>query len=214
MTNNTLPPRPRRAGTDLTSGRANQKARTYQALLEAAMAFVREGRDFSIADVADAARVGRTTAYNYFPTKEALFSRAVTEIVVRADFSDLSELFQQSSDVETRVMAIVEASDASMTAHEAQYRALLRLSLETADGDELPPRVAYRPKRLAEALAPVRDQLDEQSFERLVAALSLCVGIEAHIALRDVCGLTPEQTGEVKRWAAATLLQAGLSEPS
>src|SRR5207249_1247713 len=105
---------PRRAGADLTSGRANQKARTYQALVEAAMSFVRESRDFSIADVADAARVGRTTAYSYFPTKEALFAQAVSEIVVRADFADLHGLFEHTTDAATRVKAIVESSDASI----------------------------------------------------------------------------------------------------
>src|SRR5436190_24245018 len=100
---------PRRAGADLTSGRANQKARTYQALVEAAMAFVREGRDFSIADVADADRVGRTTADSYFPTKEALFAQAVSALVVRADYVDLRELFRNSNDAAARVLAIVES---------------------------------------------------------------------------------------------------------
>src|SRR5213596_1441715 len=108
------PARPRRAPPDLATGRAKQKARTRQALVEAAMAFVREGQDFSIADVADAAGVGRTTAYTYFPTKESLFAQAVSEIVVKADFADLSQLFKHSNDVATRVSAVVEASDASM----------------------------------------------------------------------------------------------------
>jgi AcrR family transcriptional regulator len=204
--------RSRRSAADLTSGRTNQKARTYQALVEAAMSFVREGQDFSIADVADAARVGRTTAYTYFPTKESLFAQAVSEIVVKADFADLTELFKQSNDVATRVRAVVEASDASMRAHEAQYRALLRIALDADTADETPHRLVYRPKRLSEALAPIREELDEASFERLVAALSLCVGIEAQVALRDVCGLSPADAAEVKQWAAGALLKAALSE--
>src|SRR2546423_11278256 len=89
----------RRAATDLTTGRVNQKARTYQALIEAAIMFVRAGQDFSVADVADAARVGRTTAYSYFPTKEALFAQAVLEVVVPADHPDLTEELHQSTDV-------------------------------------------------------------------------------------------------------------------
>src|SRR5436190_7594594 len=101
--------RPSRPVADLTSGRANQKARTYQALVEAAMSFVREGRDFSIADVADAARVGRTTAYSYFPTKETLFAQAVSAVVVRADYADLRDLFRNSNDAAARVLAIVES---------------------------------------------------------------------------------------------------------
>jgi AcrR family transcriptional regulator len=175
------------------------------------MRFVREGRDFSIADVADAARVGRTTAYGYFSTRDALFAQAVSELVVRGDFADLGEVFQQSSDIETRIRAVVEASDASMRAHEAQYRALLRLSLDRVERDE-PLRVAYRTKRLRAALAPAQEELDEPSLDRLVAALSLCVGIEAQIALRDVCGLTPDEAKEIKLWAAEALLKAARSE--
>ena len=90
--------------------------------------------------------------------------------------------------------AVVEASDASINAHEAQYRALLRIALETAPPvDERPTRLAYRPKRLSEALEPMRKQMTQPSFDRLVAALSLCMGVEAHIALRDVCGLNPRK---------------------
>src|SRR5438034_2704760 len=194
--------RPRRPAADLTSGRTNQKARTRQALVEAAMAFVRAGQEFSIADVADAARVGRTTAYCYFPTREALFAQAVLTLVASTDYPDFYELFQQTSDVAARVDAVVETSDASITLHEAQYRAMLRLSLESDPADELPRRPAYRRQWLADALEPLRDEMDRRSFGRLVAALSLCVGIEAQISLRDVCGLSPEEARTVKLWAA------------
>ena len=46
----------------------------------------------------------------------------------------------------------------------------------------------------------------------LVAALSLCMGIEALIVLQDVCGLEAAEAVEVSRWAAQALLQAGLRE--
>ena len=174
------------------------------------MVFVREGRDFSVADVADAARVGRTTAYCYFPTKEALFSQAVLTFVASTDLPDFGELFGRTSDVEKRVSAVVEASDASISRHEDQYRAMLRLSLESDSADELPRRPVYRQSWLVDALAPIRDRMDELGFEQLVAALSLCVGIEAHVTLTDVCELTPRQARAVKLWAAHALLRAAL----
>lgn len=176
------------------------------------MAFVRDGQDFSIADVADAARVGRTTAYCYFPTKESLFAQAVLTLVASTDYPDFYELFRQSSDVAARVNAVVETSDASITLHEEQYRAMLRLSLEADQANALPRRPAYRRQWLADALAPLREELDRHSFRQLVAALSLCVGIEAHISLRDVCGLTPDQARRVKLWTARALLQAAIAE--
>jgi AcrR family transcriptional regulator len=204
--------RPWRSTTDLASGRANQKARTRQALVEAAMAFVRAGQDFSVADVADAARVGRTTAYCYFATKEALFAQAVLTLVASDDYPDFYELFRQSSDVAARVSAVVETSDASIALHEEQYRAMLRLSLESNPADDLPRRPAYRRQWLADALDPLRDQLDRRAFDRLVAALGLCVGIEAQISLRDVGGLTPEEARKVKLWTVRALLKAAIAE--
>jgi hypothetical protein len=52
--------------------------------------------------------------------------------------------------------------------------------------------------------------MDETSFERLVAAMCLCVGVEALVVLRDVCGLEAEEAKEVARWAAFALLSASL----
>jgi AcrR family transcriptional regulator len=212
MENSMQPSKPRRAATDLTTGRVNQKARTYRALIEAAVTLLRAGQDFSVADVADAARVGRTTAYTYFPTREALFAQAVSEYVVRADYANLGGILKESSDVTTRALAVVEASDASIALHEEQYRALLRVSLQPDQEEERPPRPAYRQKRLRDALAPVHDEMDPCALERLVAALSLCIGIEAQISLRDICGLSPEEARDVKRWAARAMIQAALAE--
>jgi hypothetical protein len=46
----------------------------------------------------------------------------------------------------------------------------------------------------------------------LVMALSMCVGMESIMVMEDICGLTPPDAETVKRWAAAALLQAALSE--
>ena len=47
---------------------------------------------------------------------------------------------------------------------------------------------------------------------RAVPALSLLCGIEAHIVLQDVCGLAPEEAGEVLKWAARALTRAAMNE--
>jgi hypothetical protein len=54
--------------------------------------------------------------------------------------------------------------------------------------------------------------LEEPDFRRLVAALSLCMGIEAFLVLRDVCALESSQTKEVLHWAGRTLLRSSLAE--
>ena len=52
--------------------RANQKARTRAAIVEAAQRLKRQGETPTIAEAAAHAGVSRATAYRYFPTQEAL----------------------------------------------------------------------------------------------------------------------------------------------
>jgi AcrR family transcriptional regulator len=188
--------------------RVQQKARTRKALVDAAIEFVRAGRDFSVADVADAALVGRATAYTYFKTKESLHAQAVLTFVASNDFPAFDEIFARTDDADARVQAVVDASDASIRLHESQYRALLRSSLEDEKDAALPRRPANRRQWLNDALQPLRGSLDRTAFDRLVGALSLCIGIEAHVTLRDVCGFNESEAHDIKRWAAAALVEA------
>ena len=200
----------RRKTTDLSTGRKNQKARTRQALVDATQSFIRDGRDFTVADVADAAQVGRTTAYCYFPTKESLYSQALLAFFATPAFADFSEIFRRSDDVFEGVSTVVERSDQSVRDHESLYRAMLRVSMEQK-GKGLPRRVAIRQTWFQEALAPLAQRLDERSMRRLTSALSLCSGIEAHLVLRDVCGLPASEARQVKLWAADALLRAAIA---
>ncbi len=105
---------------------------------------------------------------------------------------------------------------------EAAFRTMLRLSLEqTSDeeqhhgGESAPPRLrgGGRVRWIEKALAPVRGRFEEPDFRRLVAALSLCMGIEALVVLRDVCALgSSSEAQEVLLWAARTLLRSSLAE--
>ena len=143
------PARPRRVPPDLASGRAKQKARTRQALVDAAMAFVREGRRLLDRRCGGRGRCGGTTAYCYFPTKDALFAQAVLTLVASDDYPDFYAVFQQSTDVAARVNAVVETSDASITLHEEHTgRCCACRSKLTRPAscrtDRLPPTVAVR----------------------------------------------------------------------
>ncbi|ODV42461.1 hypothetical protein AWV79_26705 [Cupriavidus sp. UYMMa02A] len=64
------------------------------------------------------------------------------------------------------------------------------------------------------AVGALRSQLGEKRYERLTAALSLFLGIEAAVVLRDVCFLSPADAREVKVWGAQAILAAALAEAS
>ena len=59
--------------------RANQKARTRQAIVRAAGALLAKGAKPSLDEIAEEAKVSRATAYRYFPGLDALLSEAAVD---------------------------------------------------------------------------------------------------------------------------------------
>lgn len=75
------------------------------------------------------------------------------------------------------------------------------------------PRRGYRRIDWIErAIAPLRDRLDSDAFERLVSALSVLVGWEAFIVLADIRGLSRGQQIDVVAWSARAILRAALAD--
>ena len=183
-------------------------------MIEAATQLVHKGTSPSVTEVADAAGVSRATAYRYFPTQESLLA----EVIV----PDLEAALADEAlpkDLESRFEAAFTTIWSSNVTHEAAYRTMLRRGLERPPGESIEHeeeagsiRAGRRVRWLRNALEPTREWMDEESFERLVAAMCLCVGIESLVVLRDVCGLKAKEAEEVARWAAFTLLRASFGE--
>jgi len=185
-------------------------------MIEAATRLVREGASPSVTEVADVAGVSRATAYRYFPTQESLLAE-----VLLPDLEGALAAEALPEGLESRLGAVLAVIWSSNITNEGAYRTILRRGLERPPGEsvEREPaagslRAGRRMRWLRNALEPARDKMDEASFERLVAAMCLCVGIEALVVLRDVCGLEAKEAEEVARWAALALLRAGLDEKS
>jgi AcrR family transcriptional regulator len=184
-------------------------------MIDAATRLVREGASPSVTEVADAAGVSRATAYRYFPTQESLLA----EVIVPDLEAALAAEALPAEDLEARLEAAFATIWSSNITHEAAYRTILRRGLERPPGESIEHeeeagsiRAGRRVRWLRNALEPTREGMDRESFERLVAAMCLCVGIESLVVLRDVCGLKAKEAEEVARWAAFTLLRASLSE--
>ena len=111
------------------SGRANQKARTRAAIVAAAKALHCGGGAPSLAEVADAAKVSRATAYRYFPTHEALrveleagnVNASIDELVARFSCEDARE----------RLLALIDAYGELALREEAHMRTALRVYQDT-----------------------------------------------------------------------------------
>ena len=183
-------------------------------MIEAATRLVHEGASPSVTEVADAAGVSRATAYRYFPTQESLLA----EVIV-PDLEAALAAEALPEDLEGRFGTAFTTIWSSCIANEATYRTVLRRGLERPPGESVEReeeagsiRAGRRVRWLRNALEPAREQMDEESFERLVKAMCLCVGIESLVVLRDVCGLEAKEAEGVARWAAFALLRARLGE--
>jgi AcrR family transcriptional regulator len=201
-------------------GRINQKRRTRAAILAAAVELLEQGQRPTVAEVADEALVSRATAYRYFPTQEYLLFEAALEST-RSDIDRELEENTLPEDPEARLEMLIDALQKRIIDKEPAFRTMLRLSLEQAPQEEEQNGVESTPSRLRgggrvrwieKALASVEGRLEVRSYKRLVAALSLCMGIEALVVLRDICALEAQEAEEVSRWAAQALLKAALGE--
>src|SRR5215204_7491654 len=108
-----------------STGRTEQKSRTRQVLVEATRKFLATGLTPTVEHAAAAAGISRTTAYRYFPNQRSLLLAAHPEI-------ELTSLLGENppTDPEARLEVAVAALARLTVDGEAEYRTMLRLSLE------------------------------------------------------------------------------------
>jgi AcrR family transcriptional regulator len=189
------------------TGRRQQKARTRDALLEAARALLADGVTPTVEAAAARASISRATAYRYFPNHRLLLSAARPHLEAESLLGD-----DPPADVEERVAKVVDRILEMTLETEPALRAMLRLSLEpgTHGPDELPFRRGRRIGWMTEALEPLRGQLPERDFERLVLAIAAAAGIDALVWMTDVAGLSRDDAADVMRFSALSLLRSAL----
>lgn len=197
----------------MSGGRSNQKARTRQAIVRAAGALLAKGEKPSLDGIASEAGVSRATAYRYFPGLDALLSEAMVDLMV-PDAADLFDDDAQTDPFE-RVRRVDDTFDKACRQQEAPLRLMLARMLErsvTAKPADPPLRQNRRQPLIEAALKPIESQLGPERFERLVHTLSMVIGTEAFIALKDVAGLDEDEARQVRRWTTDALLSAALKE--
>jgi AcrR family transcriptional regulator len=188
--------------------RDRQTRRTKRALLAAADEIFGENRVPTVAEVAERADVARATAYRYFPTQEALLLE--TSFLGDSEpLRSLGDLVDQIPDPVERLAEAVRRGAEWTLGREARLRAVLRMSL---DPEQAAKRPARRRGYLAQLLADVREQLPADAYERLVGSLTLLLGIDPIVSLRDNGDVPSERIPDVLAWAARTLVAAALAE--
>ncbi|MBO2448784.1 hypothetical protein J4573_16900 [Actinomadura barringtoniae] len=195
------------------AGRVNQKLRTRQAIVEAAIQMAREGRPLSIAEVAEAALVSTATAYRYFPNPQSLWVEVAKD--GRRELSVASVMAGAPADPAGRMDHVVRTTAELQLGDEALWRAVVRSIMDrwfaqqdVPEDERIPIRGDRRITMTREALAGLADELPPDLHERLISAVALVFGAEAVISARDVCELEPDEVVATLRWSAQALIRA------
>jgi AcrR family transcriptional regulator len=187
------------------TGRTEQKRRTRESLMAAAVSLLREGRTPTVAEAADRAGMSRATAYRYFPTQDTLLAPAQ----VHAGESPVSDeqLLDTGkvTDPAARACLIARRLGEYSFDNEQLLRTVLRLSLDPKLDYRRP---GHRRRWIAGLLAPLRGTTDQRTLRRLAGALNLLLGVEAVVALTDIAELDREEALDVLAWTAETLVRA------
>ena len=188
----------------LASTRHRQKDRTRKALLDAAAELVRQGREPTVAAVAEVGEVSRATAYRYFPTHESLLA-SLRMFGPEGPVAMFDKVTLETTDPVERVGVLAKHVAEWAFENEPALRTMLRLSLDPETGVRRP---GNRIRWIAEALQQLQGKVDAIALERISNALTMVLGIDPVIPLTDFAKLTPEQGIEVIEWAARTLVRS------
>jgi len=183
--------------------RESQRNRTRQALTSAAAALVREGGSPTVTDAAEAAGISRATAYRYFPTQELLLA----EVALFAAGGPLFSPTDGAGPVAEAVGRLVRRVGAWAYENEQALRTILRLSLDPATGVRRP---GHRVKWIADALAPVRNRIAPETYDKLSKALTLLLGIDPVVVMSDIAGASRKEALDTLEWTARALVESAL----
>lgn len=184
-------------------GRANQKARTRAAILEACDELVRSGAEVSMPEVAARAMVSEATAYRYFPDLISLLQEAL-EGLWPAAAQALAPVADSRDPVE-RVTFACEYLLRGVHAYQGAVRAMISYTITAPAQARARPGIRFGliDHALTPFAAPASPGLPPDAMTRLKQDLAVVLSAEAFFVLTDLCGLAPDDAiGSAARTAA------------
>jgi AcrR family transcriptional regulator len=193
-------------------GRANQKARTRAAVLEACGELVRSGAEMSMPEVAARAMVSEATAYRYFPDLISLLQEALAGLWPTAEQA-LAPV-ADSRDPAQRVAFACEYLLRGVHAYQGAVRAMISHTIAAPAQARTRPGIRFG--LIDYALAPFEAAAGPQglapdAMTRLKQDLAVVVSAEAFFVLTDLCGLAPGDAIASAARTAAVLTRAAFA---
>ena len=197
-----------------SNGRANQKARTRRAIVDACLDLIRRGQPVTMPEVAKTAIVSEATAYRYFPDLASLLSKALSE-----DWPTPAEALapvEGSDDPVERVAFATRFLLQGVAERQAVVRSMIAATISQSylSGRARP---GIRFGLIECALAPFLGTFEETNpalLAQLRLDLAVVVSAEALFSLTDLCGLSIDDAIESAEKTARTLTAAAFSQVS
>ena len=189
------------------AGRANQKLRTRNAIVQAAAELSRTGREVTMSEVAKAALVSEATAYRYFPDLASLLREAIAGQL--PDPAEALAPVAGSDDPVERIAAATEFLLRHVLSRQGVVRALIAATITRPGEPQARPGLRFG--LIDSALAPLEHTLgatDPAALTQLKRDLAVVVSAEALFSLTDACGLDPEEAIVSIVHTATTLTRA------
>jgi AcrR family transcriptional regulator len=187
----------------MSNGRANQKLRTRNEILRAAVELTRTGRDVTMLEIAKAALVSEATAYRHFPDLASLLSETMV-----VQMPAPAEALTDSNDPVERVAAATERLLRHVLTYQGAVRAMIAATITRPATARTRPGLRFG--LIDHALAPLAETLDAAALAQLKNDLAVVVSAEALLNLTDLCGLDPEAAIASVVHTATTLTRAAL----
>jgi AcrR family transcriptional regulator len=199
-------------GNEGGTGRANQKARTRKAIVDACRELTRSGAELTMPDVARAAMVSEATAYRYFPDLVTLLQEALAGLWP-APAEALAPV-AGSADPAERVGFACAYLMRGVHAYQGSVRAMIAHTITVPARSQARPGIRF--DLLDHALAPFEDPagpafLPPAAMARLKQELAVVVSAEALFVLTDLCGLPVDDAIAAAVPAAQTLTRAAFA---
>lgn len=190
--------------TTVNVGRANQRARTRAAIIDACRELTRSGAEVTMPKVAELAMVSEATAYRYFPDLVSLLREALGGLW--PDPAEALAPVAESADPAERVAFACEYLMRGVHAYRGAVRAMIAHTVTA------PARVQARPGfrfgLIDHALAPFLDDLAPAAMTGLKQGLAVVVSAEALFVLTDLVGLPADEAIASAARTAKTLTKA------
>ena len=203
----------------MVDGRVNQKARTRNEILAAAVEIYREGREPTVPEAAERARVSLATAYRYFRSADELRYEGSTELLAFLASDGVAPAIDSAGDdVHARMDALVRTLGRRMLTDQAPFRQQAKAGHERWFANQQDPdnpvevRAGRRNRFIRLVLEPLEGRLSTAELERLFAALTVAFGTEAVTSLTDVARLDPDAALETMRTTCRWILDGALNE--